>query len=120
MSGGSDTIASSRSQTLVISELCNFPHVPGNIPLDPHRSFVMLCWPTKGNRKKRMTSTQPKIAALLNEHEVAQATGISVATIRRWRLFREGPKYLKIGTAVRYKPEYVPAWMDARPSGGGR
>ena len=57
---------------------------------------------------------------LLNEHDVARITGLSVASVRRWRLFQHGgPKYLKIGAAVRYKPEDVSAWLESRPSGGG-
>lgn len=57
---------------------------------------------------------------LLNEHDVARITGLSVASVRRWRLFKGGPKYLKIGAAVRYKPEDVAAWIDSRPYGGGQ
>ena len=55
---------------------------------------------------------------LLTEHDVARIANISVASIRRWRLLRKGPKYLKIGAAVRYKPESVSAWLESRPSGG--
>ena len=59
------------------------------------------------------------IENLLNEHDVARITGLSVASVRRWRLLRKGPKYLKIGTAVRYKPEDISAWLETRPCGGG-
>jgi predicted DNA-binding transcriptional regulator AlpA len=41
----------------------------------------------------------------LNEHEVERITGLSVASVRRWRLLRQGPRYLKIGASVRYRPE---------------
>lgn len=58
-------------------------------------------------------------SSLLNENDVARITGLSVASVRRWRLLRSGPKYLKIGAAVRYKPEDVAAWLDSRPTGGG-
>ncbi len=58
------------------------------------------------------------IENLLNEHDVARITGLSVASVRRWRLLRQGPKYLKIGAAVRYKPEDVSAWLEYRPCGG--
>ena len=61
------------------------------------------------------------IEALLNEHDVARITGLSVATVRRWRLQRQGPRYLKIsGSAVRYKPDDLRAYLDNRPTGGGR
>ena len=50
---------------------------------------------------------------------MARITGLSVASVRRWQLIRQGPKYLKIGAAVRYKPEDISAWLESRPSGGG-
>jgi predicted DNA-binding transcriptional regulator AlpA len=66
-----------------------------------------------------MATANNNLEALLNEHEVARVTGLSVASVRRWRLFRQGPKYLKIGAAVRYKPEDISAWLATRPTGGG-
>lgn len=65
-----------------------------------------------------MATVNSNIDALLNEHDVARITGLSVASVRRWRLLRLGPKYLKIGAAVRYKPEDISAWLQSRPSGG--
>ena len=53
-------------------------------------------------------------ARLLTEHEVAEQLALSVATMRRWRLFRQGPKWLKLGSAVRYRPEDVKAYLDGR------
>ena len=58
------------------------------------------------------------IEKLLNEFDLARITGLSVASVRRWRLFGKGPRYLKIGAAVRYKPEDVKEWLDSRPTGG--
>ena len=66
-----------------------------------------------------MTTLHNKLETLLTEHEVARITGLSVASVRRWRLLRSGPKYLKIGASVRYKPEDVAAWIESRPSCGG-
>jgi predicted DNA-binding transcriptional regulator AlpA len=65
-----------------------------------------------------MTTANNTLETLLNEHDIARITGLSVASVRRWRLLRQGPKYLKIGAAVRYKPEDVSAWLASRPSGG--
>ncbi len=57
---------------------------------------------------------------LLNEHDVSRITGLSVASVRRWRLLRHGgPKYLKMGAAVRYRPEDLKVWLDSRPTIGG-
>lgn len=57
---------------------------------------------------------------LLNEHDVARLTALSVASVRRWRLLRQGPKFIKIGAAVRYRQADVSAWLQSRPSGGGK
>jgi predicted DNA-binding transcriptional regulator AlpA len=64
------------------------------------------------------TSNSSSLNTLLNEHDVARITGLSVASVRRWRLLRQGPKYLKIGASVRYKAEDLTAWLQSRPSGG--
>ena len=66
-----------------------------------------------------MGAVHNAIETLLNEHDVARITGLSVASVRRWRLLRQGPKYLKIGAAVRYRPADVSAWLASRPTGGG-
>jgi hypothetical protein len=58
------------------------------------------------------------IQSLLNEYDVARIVSLSVASVRRWRLLRQGPRYLKIGSAVRYKPDDVAGWLASRPSGG--
>ncbi len=67
-----------------------------------------------------MATTNSTLETLLNEHYVARVTGLSVASVRRWRLFRQGPKYLKIGAAVRYKPEAISSWLESRPTGGAQ
>jgi len=66
----------------------------------------------------RMGPVHNSVENLLNEHDIARITGMSVASVRRWRLFSQGPKYLKIGSAVRYRREDVSAWLAARPTGG--
>jgi predicted DNA-binding transcriptional regulator AlpA len=57
---------------------------------------------------------------LLKDHEVALKLCVSVATVRRWRLLGQGPRYRKLGGAVRYAPEDVKAWLDNQPTGGSR
>ena len=64
-------------------------------------------------------STVSSNGTLLNEHDVARITAMSAATIRRWRLLGQGPRYIKIGAAVRYRPEDLSAWLGTRPTGGG-
>jgi predicted DNA-binding transcriptional regulator AlpA len=55
---------------------------------------------------------------LLGEYDVARITRLYVASVRRWRYLKQGPKYLKIGSAVRYRPEDINAWLASRPTGG--
>ena len=40
----------------------------------------------------------------LTEHEVAARFGLSVATLRAWRWKRKGPRFVRLGRAVRYLP----------------
>ena len=63
-------------------------------------------------------ATRGKREGLLTEQEVADITGMSVASVRRWRLMRAGPRFLKLGFSVRYKLSDVEAWLNSRPSGG--
>ncbi|MEK7750864.1 MAG: helix-turn-helix domain-containing protein [Acidobacteriota bacterium] len=65
-----------------------------------------------------MAIAKNTLETLLNEREVARITGLSVASVRRWRLLRQGPRYIKIGAAVRYRPEDLMAWLESRPAGG--
>jgi predicted DNA-binding transcriptional regulator AlpA len=64
--------------------------------------------------------TSERSVCLLDEHDVARWLNLSVATIRRWRLRRQGPTYLKLGAAVRYRQQdlrdYVDGLAGAAPS----
>jgi predicted DNA-binding transcriptional regulator AlpA len=64
-----------------------------------------------------MKPSLPDAPELLNEHQVAKFLQLSVASVRRWRLFRTGPKYLKIGAAVRYRREDVETWLSSCRAG---
>lgn len=48
-----------------------------------------------------------------DEHITAKVLGVAVATVRRWRWAGKGPKFLKLGGAVRYDPADVQAFIDA-------
>jgi predicted DNA-binding transcriptional regulator AlpA len=81
---------------------------------------MILAGSKKAAFKDQMTSANTNLEALLNERDVSRITGLSVASIRRWRLLRQGPRYLKISSAVRYRAEDVQAWLESRPTGGGQ
>ena len=60
-----------------------------------------------------MTTANNAIEALLTEQEVAKLLKVSVATIRRRRLFRQPPEYLKLGASVRYRREAIQRLIEA-------
>lgn len=60
----------------------------------------------------------PTDTRLLNDRELAARLGVSLGTARRWRQFRAGPKYIKLGSAVRYQLSDVEAWLNEQPTGG--
>ena len=58
------------------------------------------------------------MSTLLTEEDVAQQLHVSVASLRRWRIERRGPQFIKVGSLVRYRPEELEAWLAALPTGG--
>jgi len=59
-------------------------------------------------------ATLPKeLLELLDEREVARIIGVSLATVRHWRLLRRGPIFLRCVGAVRYDPRDVYAWLES-------
>ena len=47
---------------------------------------------------------------------LAAYLGLSVETLRNWRAgaVKQGPRAVKIGTAVRFRPEDVAEWLAAQ------
>jgi excisionase family DNA binding protein len=56
--------------------------------------------------------------ALLTEHEVARRLHVSVASLRKWRVERRGPQFIKVGSLVRYREEALQDWLATLPTGG--
>lgn len=68
-----------------------------------------------------MVNPNTPLETLLTEHQVAELLKVSVATIRRRRLLRQPPDYLKLGASVRYRPEAVQGLIqDAERSMGAK
>jgi len=57
---------------------------------------------------------------LLTETDVAERLKVSLASVRRWRLKRRGPIFVKVGTLVRYRPEDLESWLVTLPTSGGQ
>ena len=49
----------------------------------------------------------------LTEHAVAKQLGLSVATLRAWRLKGKGPRFVRFGRAVRYLAADVERFVEA-------
>jgi excisionase family DNA binding protein len=60
---------------------------------------------TDGGLKQSFAS--PSQNRILTDVEVAERLGVSRFTVRSWRLKGVGPRFLKMGRAVRYRSEDV-------------
>lgn len=49
----------------------------------------------------------------LTEREVSELLGLSVATLRAWRHRGQGPRFLRLGRAVRYLPADLEDFVSA-------
>ncbi len=53
------------------------------------------------------------LPALVNEAEAALMLSLSVKTLRRWHWAGKGPRFLKLGAAVRYDSADLTAFIEA-------
>ena len=63
---------------------------------------------------------EANMLALLTEHDVSKQLRVSLGSLRRWRMIRQGPPFFKVGPLVRYRAEDVEAWLSAQPTGGAQ
>lgn len=45
--------------------------------------------------------------------EAALICGLAPGTLAKWRVAGRGPRFIKVGKAVRYCPEDIERWLDA-------
>jgi excisionase family DNA binding protein len=50
--------------------------------------------------------------SVLNTEEAAKILKVKVATLEQWRWNGKGPRFLKLGRAVRYRQEDLAAFME--------
>lgn len=51
---------------------------------------------------------------LIKEREAAHILNLKVSTLRRWRWAGRGPRFLKLGGAVRYDPADLSTYIQSR------
>jgi len=51
---------------------------------------------------------------LLNEIEVSKILGLSISTLRKWRMDKVGPKFIKIGRLVRYPSSKITEFIEEK------
>ncbi len=49
---------------------------------------------------------------LWDERKLCSFLGIKPATAQRWRWAGGGPRFIKVGRLVKYRPEDVEAWLQ--------
>ena len=64
-------------------------------------------WQDPHVSQQSSTAVEAASRRTLTDIEVAVRLGVSRFTVRSWRLKGVGPRFLKMGRAVRYRPEDV-------------
>lgn len=54
------------------------------------------------------------MSKLLDTPQLAEQVGLSTDTLNKYRVSGCGPKYIKLGSAVRYRPSDVDEWVESR------
>lgn len=49
---------------------------------------------------------------LLTIQELAELLGVPVATVYRWRTHGDGPRGIRVGKHIRYRPRDVERYLD--------
>ena len=58
-----------------------------------------------------MTANSNPASTLLNEQQAAETLALSVRTLQAWRVRGGGPRFVKLGRAVRYRPDDLNAFI---------
>jgi len=56
----------------------------------------------------------PMPVVVFTTRQAAQYLGLSISTLNKWRCYGFGPRYLKLGRAVRYRQEELDRYLDTR------
>ena len=78
------------------------------MPANADRSVEPAGHRTEPLSQTPLTLTTP----LLSEDQAAELLYLSPATLKKWRRTRCGPRYYRLGSAVRYKREDLEAFVS--------
>jgi hypothetical protein len=65
----------------------------------------------------QLTSVAADPDAALNENQAADFLGVSVRTLQAWRVRGGGPKFCKLGRAVRYQRRELISFQETHTVG---
>ena len=54
-----------------------------------------------------MSSEQTNHPQLIKEAEAARILSVEISTLRRWRWAGRGPRFVRLGSAIRYETEVL-------------
>lgn len=84
------------------------------LPLSIHVEPAASLPPPTVRETSALYKKLAQVAPLWTEKDVATFLRLSSSTLRRWRCLRYGPPYIRVGSAIRYRPDEVQAWADKR------
>jgi excisionase family DNA binding protein len=59
-------------------------------------------------------NTEIEDRRLLSIEELAEYLDVPVATVRTWRANKSGPRGIRVGRHVRYRPSDIELWLELR------
>jgi excisionase family DNA binding protein len=65
-----------------------------------------------GTKYQHFTMPAWTLEPLMTPAEVAELLRVPENTLTQWRHRNTGPKFVKVGASVRYKPADVRSWLD--------
>ena len=63
--------------------------------------------------RRAMTSLE-EATTTISPAEAAQKLGVEASTLANWRWAGRGPRYIRVGSRVRYRLADVASWLDSR------
>lgn len=67
---------------------------------------------TEHARLSEQTRDLLETQGLIGPAELAEYLGVPVATVYKWNHLGTGPRFLRIGKHVRYRPSDVASWLE--------